>query len=139
MARDVAQRDLDQAGFRIANLGNPTQAGDATKTDNSSVPRSNAGTGSPGTSLLAAAADHVHPASGQAVVGSVQLDDIGQQSVAAGVEEVVAEFVVDFDEVDALSMEVSFAALVKASPEGRFRVRIGGTPGNPDGTSVADF
>ena len=51
----------------------------------------------------------------------------------------VAEFVVDFDELDAPNMEVSFAALVKASPEGRFRVRVGGTPGNPDGTLVTDF
>ena len=28
MSKDVAQRDLDQAGFRISNLGTPTAAGD---------------------------------------------------------------------------------------------------------------
>ena len=63
MARDVAQRELDQAGFRIANLGDPQAPNDATRTDNQSVPRQSAGVGSPGTSLLAAPADHVHPAS----------------------------------------------------------------------------
>ena len=70
MATDVAQRDLDQAGFRIANLGDPTKAADATKTDNTSVPKPNAGTGSPGKSLLAAPADHVHPGTALGTVGS---------------------------------------------------------------------
>jgi len=50
MSKDVAQRELDQAGFRISNLGTPTAAGDATKTDNAVIPLANAGTGSPGSS-----------------------------------------------------------------------------------------
>src|SRR5947207_3101703 len=99
MARDVAQRDIDQSGFRIIDLGDPKDRGDATRTDNSTVPRHSAATGSPGTSLLAAPADHVHPAAAQVIVGSLQFDDLGQQSVSAGAEEVVAEFVVDFDQL----------------------------------------
>ena len=43
MARDIAQRELDQGGFKISNLGNPTAPGDATKTDNTTVPLPNAG------------------------------------------------------------------------------------------------
>jgi hypothetical protein len=35
-------------------------------------------------------------------------------------------------------MQVVLGGLVKATPEGRFRVRIGGTPGRPDGASVTD-
>src|SRR5215471_8034234 len=97
MSKDVAQRELDQAGFRISNLGNPAAAGDATKTDNSTVPRANTGGGSPGTSLLAAPADHIHPAGGQSVVGRLVFDDPTEQSVGVGAEEVVAEWVVDFD------------------------------------------
>jgi hypothetical protein len=53
---------IDLTGFRISNLGTPTAAGDATKTDNATVPHPSSGTGSAGTSLLAAPADHVHPA-----------------------------------------------------------------------------
>ena len=45
MARDVALRELDQAGFRISNLGNPTAAGDATKTDNATAPKANVAQG----------------------------------------------------------------------------------------------
>jgi len=62
-AEDVLERPLDAAGKRIRSLGDPVAAKDATFTDNSAVPRANAGTGSPGTSLLAAPADHAHPAS----------------------------------------------------------------------------
>jgi hypothetical protein len=62
-AEDVLERPLDAAGKRIRNLGDPTVAKDATFTDTATVPKADAGTGSPGTSLLAAPADHVHPAS----------------------------------------------------------------------------
>jgi hypothetical protein len=59
-AADVLQRILDAAGNRIANIGTPTTAGDATKTDNSTAPADPAAAAAAGTSLLAAPADHVH-------------------------------------------------------------------------------
>lgn len=62
-AEDVLERPVDAAGKRIRNLGAPVAAKDATFTDNNSVPRAGSGAGAPGTSLLAAPADHVHPAS----------------------------------------------------------------------------
>ena len=37
MAKDVAQREIDQSGFRISNLGDPQATGDATKTDNAKL------------------------------------------------------------------------------------------------------
>jgi hypothetical protein len=61
-AEDVLERPLDAAEKRIRRLGDPVAARDATFTDNSAVPSASAGTGSPGSSLLAAPADHVHPA-----------------------------------------------------------------------------
>jgi hypothetical protein len=60
-SRDALLRPLDAAGQPIRNLGVPTVAGDATFTDLASVPRPSSVTGSPGTSLLAAPADHAHP------------------------------------------------------------------------------
>src|SRR5215471_6886000 len=75
MSKDVAQRELDQAGFKVSNLGNPTAAGDATKTDNTTVPHAASGTGSPGTSLLAAPADHVHPAAASSSSYSAMFSD----------------------------------------------------------------
>jgi len=141
MARDIAQRDLDQAAFRIINLGDPKEKGDATKTDNTSVPKANAGQGTPGTSLLAAAADHVHPASSDAAArNEVLLDDPSQQSVSGTTEEVVSEFVVDFEELEGRQMSVHMTGLVKVSAGvGRFRVQVGGTPGKADGIEVLGF
>src|SRR5512142_3043622 len=96
MARDVALRELDQAGFRISNLGNPAAPGDATKTDNATVPRRNAGAGAAGTSLLAAPADHVHPDDGAgAGAAVVSVDDPSCQSVTGLAEEVLSESFVD--------------------------------------------
>src|SRR5204863_3062985 len=96
MARDVAQRDLDQAGHRISNLGAPTTAGDATTTDIATVPRANSGTGAPGTSLLAAPADHVHPATPGAGSFAVTLSDPSEQSQNGPSETLIAQFPVDF-------------------------------------------
>jgi len=62
MAKDVAQRELDLATFRISNLGAPTKVGDATRVDPTFVPLASAGSGTPGESFEAAAKDHVHPA-----------------------------------------------------------------------------
>jgi hypothetical protein len=61
-AEDVLERPLDAAGKRIRRLGDPVTAKDATFTDTSTVPKAGSGAGSPGSSLLAAPADHVHPA-----------------------------------------------------------------------------
>lgn len=145
MAKDIAQRELDQSGFRISNLGNPTVAGDATKTDNQSVPKANSGDGSAGTSLLAAAADHVHPASGEGGGGGdgascalLDLSDPSCQSVAGKTEEVVAEFHVDFEGLKAPRMLVAFSAIAKAAGgTATLNVRLGGTVGLPDGNVIA--
>ena len=139
MARDVAQRELDQSGFRISNLGDPAAAGDATKTDNRTIPKGSTRGGFPGSSLLAAPVDHAHPVEPVAVVGSLIFTDLTEQAVSAGAEEVVAEFTVNFAELHAPNMEVDFSAIVKASPEGHFQVRVGGTPGQPDGTPISPF
>ena len=146
MAKDIAQRELDQAGFRISNLGNPTTAGDATKTDNQTVPKANSGSGSAGTSLLAAAADHVHPAGGDGGEGGgdggscalLDLCDPSCQSVAGKTEEVVAEFHVDFAGLKAPQMLVAFSAIAKAAGgTATLNVRLGGTVGLPDGNVIA--
>lgn len=140
MARDVAQREVDQAGFRIINLGDPKDRGDATKTDNTSVPKPDAGTGSPGTSLQAAPADHVHPASEGGAASLISLDDLGQQSVTGTTEELVSESLVDFSDLPTPKIGISMAALVKVSAgTARFRLQFGGTPGRPDGQAVLGF
>lgn len=59
-AIDQLQRQLDANGLRISNLGTPTTALDATYTDLSTNPANPAAAASPGTSKLAAPADHVH-------------------------------------------------------------------------------
>jgi hypothetical protein len=61
---DILQRPLDANSNRIPNLGTPTTAGDATYVDTVTVPLVESGSGSNGTSFLAARADHVHPAAG---------------------------------------------------------------------------
>lgn len=60
MSTEVLRSDVDADGKQIANLGAPTASQGATYTDNLSVPLPN-GVASPGSSFLAAAADHVHP------------------------------------------------------------------------------
>lgn len=59
-AIDKLQRQLDANALRISNLGTPTTAGDATKTDNSTAPADPAGAAAAGASLLAAPVNHVH-------------------------------------------------------------------------------
>jgi hypothetical protein len=141
MAKDVAQRDLDNAGFRISNLGNPKETGDATKTDNQSTPKPNAATGSPGTSLLAAAADHVHPATTTAPIihdGFVDVSDPSYQVVKGKAEEVIAEFNVDLSGITGARVAVALSAIVKSvNGNGTFNVRMGGAPGVADGTVIA--
>ena len=132
MAKDVAQRELDQANNRISNLGTPTTAGDATKTDNTTVPRPNAGTGAAGSSFLAAPIDHVHPASpggGEGGAGfTVTLSDPTEQSMAGPDETVIAEFPVDFTGAPG-SVIPAFGAVVNVDAGmGTFRLRVGVDP-----------
>jgi hypothetical protein len=61
-AADVLQRLLDAGANRIANVGTPTTANDATFTDNSTAPSNPAGAAVAGASFLAAPANHVHQA-----------------------------------------------------------------------------
>jgi hypothetical protein len=76
--RDVLQRPLDAAGRVVGNLGTPVAPRDATFADRASAPKPSTRAGAPGTSLLAAPADHQHPAeapmrtaaSGSTVIGA---------------------------------------------------------------------
>lgn len=137
MAKDVAQRELDQAGFKISNLGNPTAAGDATKTDNTTVPRAESGTGSPGTSLLAAPADHVHPAAASSSGYSATFSDPSEQSQSGPAETVIAQFPVDFTP-STPNLIPTFAAIVDVdSGTATFNVRLSTTPDVVDGGILA--
>jgi hypothetical protein len=139
MAQDVALRELNQGGFRISNLGDPKAAGDATKTDNATVPKANSGNGAAGASLLAAPVDHVHPADGSGGGGAIVcIDDPSYQTVTGVGEEVVFEAFVDLTPLPEGEMKVAIGAIVKTTVgNGIFAVRLGGTPGQPDGTEVA--
>jgi hypothetical protein len=108
MARDIASRDIDLAGFRIANLGNPAAAGDATRTDNLRVPRPSGFTGSAGASLLAAPADHVHPLGPDLIV----LSDPDLQVVGARTE--IWFGVVDFDQFIGDLVVVGLSAMLQS-------------------------
>jgi hypothetical protein len=138
MSKDVAQRELDQAGFRISNLGTPTAAGDATKTDNASAPLANAGAGSPGSSLLAAPADHVHPATpGGGSSYAAMFSDPSQQSQSGPDETVIAQFPVDFSPTTP-NLIPTFAAIVQVGAgTATFNVRLSVTPDIVDGGILA--
>jgi hypothetical protein len=58
---DVLARGLDARGQRIRNLSPPAEKRDATYTDNETKPQPLGKDASPGSSRLAAPADHVHP------------------------------------------------------------------------------
>jgi hypothetical protein len=136
MARDIAQRELDQAGFKIGNLGTPISPGDATKTDNTSMPKPAAGSGSPGTSFLAAPADHVHPAApGQQAF--VRLSDPTLQSVTtpdSSTSEVLFADVVNFDLLGGTQFIVAASAdmqrIAASGATGVLEVRLDGDPVN---------
>jgi len=139
MAKDVAQRDLDQAGFRISNIGAPAAAGDATKTDNTTVPQPASGAGSPGTSLLAAPADHVHPAAPGTGSFALTLADPSEQSQTGPDETVIAQFPVDFTGAPA-GLIPSFNALVDVdSGSATFNIRLSAVPDTVDGDVIASI
>jgi hypothetical protein len=137
MSRDVAQRDLDMAGFRVLNVGNPQNPTDATHVDTSSTPLAASGAGSPGRSLLAAPADHVHPAApGTGSASQIEtLNDDSLQTTSGQTEEPLREWFVDFDGIDAQQIVPELSLFGKGS--GTFNLRVGGTPGGVDGTVVA--
>ena len=137
MSKDVAQRELDQAGFKISNLGNPTAAGDATKTDNTAVPLANSGSGSPGSSFLAAPADHVHPAAAGSSAFSAMISDPDEQSQSGPDETVIGQFPVDFSPTTP-NLIPTFAAIVDVdSGTATFNVRLSVTPDVVDGAILA--
>lgn len=140
MSKDVAQRELDQAGLRISNLGTPTTADDATKTDNATVPLPNSGAGHAGSSFLAAPIDHVHPASGGGEGGTgfvVSLSDPTEQSMAGPDETVIAEFPVDFTGAPGSVIPVFGAVVDVDAGMGTFRLRVGADPGIVTGPVLA--
>ena len=137
MSKDVAQRELDQANFKISNLGTPTAAGDATKTDNTTVPLANAGAGSPGTSLLAAPVDHVHPSAAGSSAYSAMVSDPSEQSQSGPDETVIAQFPVDFSPTTP-NLIPTFEAIVDVdSGTATFNVRLSVTPDVVDGGILA--
>ncbi len=137
MSKDVAQRELDQAGFKISNLGNPTAAGDATKTDNTTAPLANSGSGSPGSSFLAAPADHVHPAAAGSSAFSAMISDPDEQSQSGPDETVIGQFPIDFSPT-VPNLIPTFAAIVDVdSGTATFNVRLSVTPDVVDGAILA--
>jgi hypothetical protein len=137
MAKDVAQRDLDQAGFRISNLGTPTADGDATKTDNTTAPLPASGAGAPGHSFLAAPADHVHPATAGSSGYACTLTDPSEQEQSGPNETVIAQFPVDFSPTTP-GLIPTFAAIVDVdSGTASFNVRLSVTPDVVDGGILA--
>jgi hypothetical protein len=137
MSRDVAERDLDQAGFRIVNLGEPQAPGDATHTDNRTPPNQTSGSGAPGNSLLASPADHVHPMP----IVFLPIDFEGEHEVAGQTESVVAQRFIDMTALTRRTTALTvFTALVDVDAgTGTFRVRAGGGPDTPDGAIMAEM
>jgi len=140
MAKDIAQRDLDQGGHQISNLGDPKQAGDATRVDTRSIPKAAMGSGSPGTSLLAAPADHVHPAAsvGGGGSGAITFADPSRQSADTALAVIWAQ-AVDFSELSGDKVTCSIGAIVRVTDgaTGTVELRLGGDDDKPDGTPVA--
>lgn len=131
MSKDVAQREMDLAGFRISNLGTPTTAGDATTTDNVHVPLASRRNASAGVSILAAAADHIHPLQPDLIA----LSDPGLQVVAAKTE--VWFGVVDFDQLVGDLVQVGLSAMLQTC---LVQAWLDGEVGNPTaGTLVMNI
>jgi len=132
MAQDVAQRDLNLGGFRISNLGDPATAGDATRTDNVHNPlAASARNVSPGTSVLASPADHIHPLEPD----FVSLSDPALQ--VAGAKTEVWFGVVDFDQIVGSQIQVGLSAMLQSC---LVQAWLDGEIGNPTaGTLVMNI
>jgi hypothetical protein len=142
--KDIARRDIDMAGHRIVNLGAPKEEGEFTTVDLESMPKRSGGKGSPGKSLLAAAADHVHPAgegggTADATLSIIETDD-SYQTVKGTDEQLVAEFLLDLPSLAAKQFNFGATALVKTEGgTATFAIRYGGEPGEVDGKKVGEF
>src|SRR4051794_39009760 len=112
----------------------PHVPGDATKTDNTTVPLANATVGFAGQSLLSAAADHVHPIASNHFPYVLGLSDLTEQSHAGPDETIVAQFPVDFAALPLGSLVATLAAMVDVdSGTATFNLRMGPTPDAIDG------
>ncbi|HEY0714886.1 MAG TPA: hypothetical protein VGF45_19555 [Polyangia bacterium] len=142
-AKDVAMRDLDMAGFRIVNLGEPKEEGEFTSVDLEAIPKRSSGRGSPGKSLFAAAADHVHPVgeSGEpSNLPTVFETDDTYQVIRGSEEKLVAEFLLDLPSLGTKDFLLFASGLVKAENGGvTFNVRFGGQVGAVDGKKLGSF
>ena len=128
MAHDVAQRDLDLGGFRISNLGDPAAAGDATKTDNVRIPlAASARNVTPGTSVLASPADHIHPLEPDLV----SISDPALQVVGAKTE--VWFGVIDFDQIVGNQIQVGLAGMLQSC---LVQAWLDGQVGNPTASTL---
>jgi hypothetical protein len=95
------------------------------------------GTGSPGTSLLAAPADHVHPAAAASSNYSAMVSDPSEQSQSGPAETVIAQFPVDFPPATP-NLIPTFAAMVQVDAgTATFNVRLRVTPDVVEGTILA--
>jgi hypothetical protein len=127
------------AGNRLVNLGRPQNPGDGTTVDRTSVPQPASGAGFAGSSLLAAPADHVHPAAPIGVPSTIlQFDGQGEAEVIGPAEEVIWQRFVDFGGVIGTTVNAVFSAFVSVDAgTGTFNLRLGGTPGAADGDAIA--
>ena len=140
MAKDVARRELDQSGFGISNLGDPHTPGDATKTDNATVPQANATVGFAGESLLAAPADHVHPIASNHFPYVLGFSDLTEQAQIGPAETLVAQFPVNFAALPLGSLIATLAAVVEVDAgTATFNLRLGPTPDVVDGVILASI
>ena len=138
MSQDVAQRDLDLSGFRVLKVGDPQAPGDATRTDNTTVPQPNAITGLAGQSLLAAPADHVHPIASNHFPYVLSLSDPTEQAQVGATEALIAQFPIEFTPLPLGQLIATLAAVVQVdSGTGTFNLRLGPTPDTIDGDILA--
>jgi hypothetical protein len=135
---ELLLKTLDANQKEVQNILPPTQAGSATTTDNATTPTSDTAAGAPGTSLLASPADHSHPAA-SGTLNKVGLDYAGAgYSVGIG-EEILREWLVNFDDATATQIKVFLSGIVKVSAAGTatYNVRVGATaPGATTGSTV---
>jgi hypothetical protein len=140
MSRDVAQRDLDLAGFRILGVGDPKEPGEVTKTDNATVPQANSVNPTAGQSLLAAPADHIHPIASNHFPYVLGFSDPTEQSQSGSDEALVAQFPVNFAALPLGSLVATLAGAVDVdSGTATFNLRLGPTPDVVDGVIISSI
>jgi hypothetical protein len=173
-SKELLLKGLDADNHEIESLGTPTAAKSATYTELTMPASDVADTAHPGTSFVAAAADHVHEGvhgvavnGGSVALGDINLVDgdgiaisrtgndisfsagagslnkvtLGHDGAAYSVgvgEEIIREWLVNFDDCGASSIKAMLAAIVKVSTGiGTYNLRIGATaPGAVTGSTV---